>query len=101
MIIQDEIIIKDKAFYTITLKLPKTTFLIVGNDIGFFMCGALDVAVYDTPKLKERKVICGKTLGVKTIDDLLNAKLVEVSNECLCYHISEGMLVKDALLLIS
>lgn len=94
--------IKGLEFYSMEIYLPKTTLLIVGNDYGYFMCGALDVLLFDSkPHLKDRHVICGRALGVKSIDELLNAKLDIISEEAKNKGVFEGMLVKDALLLIS
>lgn len=94
--------IKEYSFYKIEVALPKTNLLIVGNKRGYFMCGALDVGVFDSkPHLQERKVVCGRALGVKTIDELIDAPLKEVSKECEQLGIFPGMKVSDALLLIS
>ncbi len=92
---------ENKAFYKVQVKLPKTTLLVIGNEIGYFMCGALDVDIFKTEKLKAREVVCGRALGVKTLDELFNGELVDISDACRKYNIREGMLVKDALLLIS
>ncbi|ERJ13365.1 YunC family protein [Haloplasma contractile] len=95
----NRITIEDKEFYTYQVKLPKTNLLVISNDVGYFMCGALDVAVFDSkPHLQARKVICGRALGVKTIDDLLNAPLKEVTKAAEQKGITEGMIVRDALL---
>lgn len=93
--------IKELPFYSMEVKLPKTTLLIVGNDFGFFMCGALDVDVYNAPHLIDRGVICGNVVGVKTIDDLLNAPLKKITKAANDKGVFPGMLVKDALLVIS
>lgn len=99
--IQD-IEIKGITFYSMEVYLPKTTLLIVGNDNGYFMCGALDVDLFDSKEhLRARKVVCGRALGVKTIDELLNAKLDKITKEAEAKGIFKGMLVKDALLLIA
>ncbi len=65
------------------------------------MCGALDVSVFNTEKLKAREVVCGRALGVRTLDELFDGELVDISETCLKYNIHKGMKVKDALLLIS
>ncbi len=97
---QEKIEISGHEFYTITVNLPKTTFVLVGNDIGFIMCGALDVGIYDTPKLIERQVVCAKVVGVKTIEDLLNGAIKESTLQAQKMGIVEGTSVKDALLLL-
>ncbi len=97
----DRIYVNNKAFFTYTIKLPKTTLLIIANEIGYFSCAAIDVAVFDAkPHLKERKVVCGSASGVKTIEELLNAPLEKVTDAARSLGIKEGMIVKDALALL-
>lgn len=63
-------------FTAVSVELPKTTLLTISNDIGYIMCAALDVDIFnEIPKLKERNVIAGRAMGVRTIDQLLNAPL--------------------------
>lgn len=95
----EKITIKGIEFDALTVNLPKTNLLVVSNNNAYFMCGALDVKVFNQDHLRDRRVICGKALGVKTIEDLINAPLFEVTSEALELGIFEGMLVKDALLL--
>lgn len=61
------------------------------------MCGALDVALLNE-KLKDRKVIAGRAVGVKTIEQLLEAPLESVTYEAENLGITKGMLGKDAML---
>ncbi|HEY8365431.1 MAG TPA: DUF1805 domain-containing protein [Haloplasmataceae bacterium] len=94
----DRIYVNNKAFYAYTIKLPKTTLLIIANDIGYFCCRAIDVEIFDKePHLKVREVICGCAKGVKTIEELLNAPLVKVTEKAKEIGITEGMIVRDAL----
>ena len=44
------------------------------------MCGALDVGLLNE-KLKDRKIIAGRAVGVRTIEQLLNAPLESVTWE--------------------
>ncbi len=89
--------IDESDFYEIEVCLPKTTLLIVGNDIGYFMCGALDVDMFNAPHLVKRGVINGRAVGVKTIEELLDAKLEKVSICAKDLGIIEGMVVREAL----
>ncbi|WP_096202523.1 YunC family protein [Bacillus sp. FJAT-45350] len=91
------IIIEGKPFTAVTLKLPKTNFMAVTNDVGYIMCGALDVALLNE-KLKERKIVAGRAVGVRTIDQLLDAPLESVTLEAEELGIKVGMKGKDALL---
>ncbi|EKN63622.1 hypothetical protein BABA_24590 [Neobacillus bataviensis LMG 21833] len=85
------------TFLAVTVLLPKTTLLTVSNDKGYIMCGALDVSLLNE-KLKDRQIIAGRAVGVRTIDQLLNAPLESVTWEAEELGIHQGMIGKDALL---
>ncbi|MBM7096994.1 DUF1805 domain-containing protein [Bacillus sp. H-16] len=89
--------IDGKPFTAVTVKLPKTNFMAVTNDVGYIMCGALDVALLNE-KLAARKIVAGRAVGVRTIDDLLNAPLESVTYEAEYLGIHAGMSGKEALL---
>ncbi|WP_066055425.1 YunC family protein [Robertmurraya korlensis] len=89
--------INGHTFLSVSVKLPKTNLLVVSNDKGYIMCGALDVALLNE-KLKDRKVIAGRAVGVKTIEQLLEAPLESVTYEAERLGITKGMLGKDAML---
>jgi len=91
--------IEGKMFTAVTVKLPKTNLLTVSNENGYIMCGALDVNLLNE-RLKDRKIIAGRAVGVKTIEELLNAPLESVTFEAEKLGIKPGMLGKDALLLM-
>lgn|SRR5690606_21238135 len=92
--------VENYPFTAIEVALPKTNLLVITNDIGYVMCGALDVDLINN-KLKDRGVIAGRAVGVKTIDDLLHAKLNKVTLEATeKYGWKEGMDIKDALVAI-
>ncbi len=82
---------------TISVELPKTNLLVVTSDKGYIMCGALDVALLNE-KLKDRKVIAGRAVGVKTIDQLLDAPLESVTYEAEELGITKGTIGREALL---
>lgn len=81
----------------IEVKLPKTTLLVVTAPKGYIMCGALDVQLLND-KLSERRIIAGRALGVRTLDDLLEAGLESVTHEAKKLGIEPGMKGKDAIL---
>lgn len=85
------------TFLAVTVLLPKTTLLAVTSDKGYIMCGALDVALLNE-KLKDRKIIAGRAVGVRTIDQLLNAPLESVTAAAEEIGVFKGMTGKDALL---
>ncbi|WML47062.1 DUF1805 domain-containing protein [Neobacillus sp. PS3-34] len=92
--------ISGKTFLAVTVKLPKTTLLAVTGEKGYIMCGALDIALLNE-KLKDRGIIAGRAVGVKTIDQLLNAPLESITIEAEKLGIHNGMPGKDALLLMN
>jgi uncharacterized protein YunC (DUF1805 family) len=85
------------TFVAVKVLLPKTTLLTVSSDKGYIMCGALDVDLLNQ-KLKDRKIIAGRAVGVRTIEQLLNAPLESVTLEAEGLGITKGMIGKDALL---
>lgn len=97
MIDLSPIVIEGHTFLSITVLLPKTTLLVVTSDHGYIMCGALDVGLLNE-KLKDRKVLAGRAVGVKTIDQLLAAPLESVTYEAEERGIYKGMIGRDALL---
>lgn len=91
------ILIDGHQFTAITVKLPKTNFMAVTNENGYIMCGALDVALLNE-KLRERGIIAGRAVGVRTIEQLLEAPLESITYEAEDRGITIGMKGKDALL---
>ncbi|MBS4213350.1 MULTISPECIES: YunC family protein [Neobacillus] len=85
------------TFLAVSVLLPKTTLLAVTSDKGYIMCGALDIGLLND-KLKDRNIIAGRAVGVRTIDQLLNAPLESVTIGAEELGISKGMIGKDALL---
>lgn len=89
--------IDGNTFLAVTVLLPKTTLLVVTSAKGYIMCGALDVDLLNE-KLKDRNVIAGRAVGVKTIEQLLNAPLESITFGAEELGIYKGMIGKDALL---
>jgi len=93
--------IEGVIFTAIRVELPKTNLLIISNEIGYIMCAALDVDILNE-KLKDRKVVAARAVGVRTIEDLLHAPLESVTDSAkMEYGWEEGMVGKDALLKIA
>ncbi len=67
------------------------------NDKGYIMCGALDVALLNE-KLKDRGIVAGRAVGVRTLDQLLEAPLESVTYEAERLGIVPGTTGKEALL---
>ncbi|WP_078594573.1 YunC family protein [Evansella clarkii] len=89
--------IEGKPFTAVSVQLPKTNLLMVSNETGYIMCGALDVNLLNE-KLQGRKIIAGRATGVRSIEDLLAAPLELVTVEAEKKGIFQGMTGKDALL---
>ena len=85
------------TFLSISVQLPKTNLLVVTTDKGYIMCGALDIGLLNE-RLKDRRILAGRAVGVKTIDELLNAPLESVTYEAETLGIQKGMIGKAALL---
>jgi len=92
--------IEDVAFTAIRVELPKTNLLIVMNEVGYIMCAALDVSVLNH-LLSDRHVIAGRAVGVRTIDDLLNAPLEKITDASKSFGWEVGMTGREALLKIA
>lgn len=91
------IILDGHPFTAVTVQLPKTTLLTVSNEVGYIMCGALDVELLNT-MLIDRKIVAGRAVGVKTIEQLLKAPLESVTIEAERFGIHKGMIGEEALL---
>ncbi|MFD1039651.1 YunC family protein [Virgibacillus byunsanensis] len=91
----------DGMFFTaIVVELPKTNLLMISNEVGYIMCGALDVDLLNNV-LADRKIIAARAVGVKTIDDLLYAPLEKITDASKAYGWEKGMIGRDALIKIS
>ena len=85
------------SFTSVIVKLPKTNFMAVTNEHGYIMCGALDVGLLNE-KLADRGIIAGRAVGVRTIDQLLDAPLESVTYAAEALGISAGTIGRDALM---
>ncbi|MDQ0162059.1 YunC family protein [Bacillus alveayuensis] len=97
MVTLKPIMIDHHPFTAITIHLPKTNFLAVMSEKGYIMCGALDVHLLNE-RLKDRGVVAGRAVGVRTIDQLLEAPLESVTYEAEKLGIHRGLKGRDALL---
>ncbi|HDR4572682.1 YunC family protein [Bacillus cytotoxicus] len=97
MVSIEPIIIDHYTFIGVSVKLPKTNLLAIMSEKGYIMCGALDVGLLNE-KLKDRGVVAGRAVGVRTIEQLLEAPLESVTTEAEKLGITAGTIGKDALL---
>ncbi|WP_020063097.1 YunC family protein [Bacillus sp. 123MFChir2] len=93
----EPIIINEHTFIAVSVQLPKTNLLAVMSDKGYIMCGALDVALLNE-KLSDRGILAGRAVGVRTIEQLLEAPLESVTVEAERLGITAGTIGKKALL---
>ena len=85
-----------KEFTAYSIPTNNTFVLIIGAENGFLGCGYLNVEVAN--KVCD---VCAIVTGVKTPDDMLDAKVIAVSEAAAKLGVTEGMTGKDALLLMS
>lgn len=97
MVTIEPIELNGHMYNAVTVRLPKTTLLTISNEIGYIMCGALDVGLLNS-RLSDRKIIAGRAVGVKTIEELLKAPLESVTHEAEKLGIVKGMTGEEALL---
>lgn len=91
--------IEEVVALAVTVQLPKTMLLAVTTDRGYIMCGALDVALLNT-RLAERGIVAGRALGVRSIEELLDAPLADVTDAARSLGVEPGMKGRDALRLM-
>jgi uncharacterized protein YunC (DUF1805 family) len=80
----------------IEVKLPKTTLLVVATEKGYIMCGALDVGLLNE-RLSDRQIIAARAVGVRTLDELLEAPLESVTNTAREMGVEPGMTGREAI----
>lgn len=91
------LIVEGKQMVGIEVSLPKTNLLVITTDKGYIMCGALDVGLLNE-KLASRKIIAGRAVGVRSLQDLLDAPLELVTHAAEELGIYPGMTGREALL---
>ncbi|GAA3402057.1 DUF1805 domain-containing protein [Paenibacillus hodogayensis] len=91
--------IEGRTVIGVTVELPKTTLIAVSTDKGYIMCGALDVGLLNE-RLKDRGIVAGRAVGVRTLEQLLEAPLESVTHEAVALGIHPGMKGRDALMLM-
>lgn len=102
MLSVEKIYLEGYEFLTYEVYLPKTTLLVVANDVGYIMCAAVDIDFFnETPKLRERQIIAGRAEGVRTIEQLLNAPLAKVTIAAEALGIKAGTIGKEALVIMA
>jgi uncharacterized protein YunC (DUF1805 family) len=80
----------------IEVKLPKTTLIAVTTDKGYIMCGALDIGLLND-RLKDRGIIAARAVGVKTLQQLLDAPMESVTHEAAALGVVPGISGREAI----
>jgi uncharacterized protein YunC (DUF1805 family) len=81
----------------VVVQLPRTRLVAAAVPAGYIMCGALDVGLLDR-LLAERRVVAGRALGVRSLQDLLERPLESVTRAAQELGVREGMSGREALL---
>jgi len=81
----------------ITVTLPRTTLVVVTTGTGYVMCGALDVRLLDE-RLAARGIVAARAVGVRTVAELLDAPLEDVTRAAEAIGVRRGMRGRDAVL---
>ncbi|MBE3556304.1 MAG: DUF1805 domain-containing protein [Firmicutes bacterium] len=89
--------VADKQPIAVEIELPKTHLQILVGKRGYLMCGALDVRLLDE-RLSDRQIVAARAVGVKSIDDLLDAPLQDVTKAAETLGIHRGMRGREAIL---
>jgi uncharacterized protein YunC (DUF1805 family) len=97
MIRMEPVEIDGRTALGIEVKLPKTTLLAITTDKGYIMCGALDVGLLNE-RLRDRNIIAGRAVGVRTLEELLAAPLESVTHQAETLGIHTGMQGREAIL---
>jgi uncharacterized protein YunC (DUF1805 family) len=80
--------------------LPRTTLLAITAGDGYIMCGALDIQLLNE-RLKDREIIAGRAVGVRTIEQLLAAPMESVTDAARVLGITVGMSGKEAIVIMA
>jgi uncharacterized protein YunC (DUF1805 family) len=74
------------------LDLGNAPLLIITTHNGYLMCGYLNIAAAN--KIGD---VAGRVTGVRTLEEILNAKIIEVSDKARQKGLKEGMTGKEFL----
>lgn len=76
----------------VKVDLPKAPLVMIRADRGFAMCGYLNME-----SVNRTGEVAVRVTGVRTFDDVLNARIADISDEARKLGISEGMTAREAL----
>ncbi|WP_239615116.1 YunC family protein [Cohnella mopanensis] len=90
------LLIEDWSAVGVEVLLPRTTLLAITAGDGYIMCGALDVQLLND-RLKDREILAGRAVGVRTLQQLLDAPLESVTDSARNLGIVVGISGQEAL----
>lgn len=76
----------------VKVDLPRAPLVLIRADKGFAMCGYLNME-----SVNKTGEVAVRVTGVKSFDDVLNAKVANASDEARKLGIAEGMTAREAL----
>jgi uncharacterized protein YunC (DUF1805 family) len=80
----------------VLVELPKTRALSISTEKGYVMCGLLDVPFLDELH-SDRQVVAARVVGVREIDDLLEARIRDCTAAAAKLGVRPGMTGREAL----
>jgi len=80
----------------IMVELPKTRALSISTEKGYVMCGLLDVPFLDGFH-SDRQIVAARVVGVREIDDLLEARVRDCTTAAAAMGVRPGMTGREAL----
>lgn len=84
----------------VEVELPKTRLIAVAAGNGYIMCGALDIALLNE-RLAHRGIVAARAVGVRSIDDLLNARIESCTVAAASLGVHPGLSGREALKLMA
>jgi uncharacterized protein YunC (DUF1805 family) len=88
----EQIILKNGVALGIRIDMNVAPVLMIKAEKGFVMCGYLNIEAAE--KLGD---VAARVSGVNTFEDVLNAKLLQVTTKAKDLGLEEGMVARDAL----
>jgi uncharacterized protein YunC (DUF1805 family) len=64
----------------VSVQYPKTTLLSINTDVGYIMCGVLDVEAVDSLH-QDRRIVAARLINVRSFEDMLAAKVVKATKQ--------------------
>jgi uncharacterized protein YunC (DUF1805 family) len=96
MIERTSIALRGGSAEGITVRLPRTTLIVATTELGYVMCGALDVRLLDE-RLADRGIVAARVVGVRSLAELLQAPIDDLTAAAAACGIARGMAAREAL----